>query len=181
MASNLCCITDDRPASPALPCARRIYISHTEGNLLDGLRRNRNSSPTSTKTEELNDLRKIFADANRDKDGLYNCDGASSTQSNRTASRIANFLRRKLSREKSRSKPALQTEQHEFRRLKQDLHRSLLADHRPESGGYDSDAPVIEDIREIEPTELGVCRRKTTKCGRRGLQEIHWATTAPNR
>ena len=181
MASNLCCITDDRPASPALPSARRIYICRTEGNLLDGLRRNRNPSFTSTKTEELNDLRKIFADANLDKDGLSNCDGTSSTRSNRTISRIANFLRRKLSRERSRSKPALQTDPNEFRKLRQDLHRSLLADHRPESGGYDSDAPAIEDIHDIEQAEFGVGRRRTTKCSRRGLQEIHWATTAPNR
>jgi len=180
MASTLCCIADDRPVSPALPRARRIHISLTEDSLLGGLHSNRNSNFTSTKTEELNDLKKIFGDANICRDGPNHCDGASSTPSNRTA-RIANFLRRKLSRDKSRSKPGLRTDQRELRKLKQDLRQSLLANHRPESGGYDNDAPVIEDIRDVELAEFGVGRRKTAKCHRRGLQEIEWAVTAPNR
>lgn len=173
MSSKLCCTADSRAFSPALPCPRRIQLSAIEPT------GGQDSTFTSTKTEDLQDLRRIFADANIDDDGRKTLNSASSTGSSRTA-RIANFLRRKLSKDKTKSKSGLQAETQYLKRLKQDIRKNLLSNQRPESGGYDTDAPELEDIDEIALAELGVNRPRGGH-RRPGLQNLQWAATAPDR
>lgn len=175
MSSRLCC-TDDRPLSPALPCPKRVQGS--AGVHLLPATDGQDSRFTSTKSE-LQDLRRIFANANTEDAGPPNLDGASSTCSSKTA-RLVSFLRRRFSRDKTKSKLGLRTLPDELRKLKQDIRQNLMSDQGPDSGGYDIDALMLGNIDEIDLAELGAFRHKGGK-SRPGLQDVQWAATAPGR
>lgn len=179
MTSKLCC-TDERPFSPVLPCSRRIQLSVGEQRLLSTQASGQDSRFTSTKTEELQALRQIFANTNAEDAGVAKHNCASSICSSKTA-RFVSFLRRKLSRDKTKSKRDLQAEPGELKRLKQDIRQNLMSDQGPDSGGYDIDALMLENVDEIDIAELGVFRYRGRRNSRPGVQDVQWAATAPDR
>jgi hypothetical protein len=210
MAANLCCTKEQRggSSSPELPNARTANATlatpatQAKQRLLSAPPSipDSSSSPfTSTRTDELHELREIFDGAkdNQASSPLPLRSSDSRTRLLRRSSSLQKIsavhskLKRKFSKDLSgkNSKQHLRRSPHRKAKLqksrgnldkkpqdgpylyakatKAELRKDLLSNKKPDEGGYDSDAQILDDIAK----KIG----KRTPSKRTSLHSIEWS------
>ena len=180
MGSILCCVANQWPTSPKLPCRKPIQAFDTEQRLFDFTAISPDSRFMSSKTEELHDFRRLLQDAKTDPIEQVQADSASSAGSHKPKSR-ATFLPNEPSRDNTKPNVSLKPEHITLKKPKHDIQRNLVSNSSSNTGGNDSDAPIFEDVDEIDPAEHGIPHRGGRKGCRPSIQNIQWAATAPTR
>lgn len=145
MTARYCCTALPRSYTPDQPASRAVELSAFNSVLPAGPG-DPDSRYTSARTEDLREIQQIFHGAdlvdNRDK---VIREKARSLHSPKHPL-IVGFLRQKLSRHKSKSASVLTVDPNQIQRTKNELRKTLLSSNGPEAGGYDEDAPVLEDV-----------------------------------
>jgi hypothetical protein len=207
MASKMCCTADqdDRSESPVLP-ARVSDATPAKRPLLPKRNGSQASRFTSARSEELHELRQIFESAtdNGSKENSpartprprFSRPSIYSLHSLYKIKSVGALIKRKMSKDLSRSSPATQPKSVQMQTYlstvepdtvvkvprggpnvqlkitKSDLRRDLLSDKQPDEGGYDPDAEVLDDVAR----QVG----KRASLKRPSLHSIEW-TSSPAR
>ena len=178
MSSILCCVANQRPISTKLPDRKKVQAFDTEQRLFD-FTATSSDSLMSLKTEEVQDIRQLFQDAKQSPSEYVQADRESSTHSHKPKS-IATFLRRKLSRDNTKSHISLKSGHTDLKKPKHNIQRNLISDNSPKSGSYNLDAPIF-DVDDIDLADHGILHRRRRKGCRPSIQNVQWAATAPTR
>lgn len=156
MSSRNCCTALPRAYTPDQQPSRAVQLPPAA---LDGVVTTTTDEPgsryTSARTEDLQEIRQLFNDAN---DVLSNSVGIirrksrdlhhAYTTKHPSVGELFPKIRNKLSR-KSRSKSlnmASFLEQAQLQQAKSELRNTLTSNRGPDSGGYDEDAPELGDV-----------------------------------
>ncbi|KAF2100391.1 hypothetical protein NA57DRAFT_54482 [Rhizodiscina lignyota] len=198
MASKVCCTAPQRSGSPDLPNARTSAAVGTAGSEADGPI---GSTATSTRTEDREDIRRIFNGADEAVDNLAElgdiAKGNESLELPRGDSpkppSIVGKLRKRLLKGGNRSQSLLKDDakprrvpkprflrERDSPEVKNDLRENLLNEGSPGQGGYDPDAESVairESLISAPQNDLAVSPVREKKIPRRSpLQDIEWRT-----
>lgn len=201
MASKFCCAAPQRSDSPELPNARSPAVAeNTEISDPDPAV---GSTVTSTRTEDRQELQRIFESAGQNTDDLPQLGQLSKAKDsaevavdqNPRPPSLVGKLRKRLSKTATKShsplkddgKPKSAPKPHflidrNSPEVKKDIQENLLSESKPDDGGYDPNAESV-DIRETlpsgphdEPINSPIRGRKIPR--RSPLQDIEWQSRA---
>ena len=190
---------EGRPDSPELPNARVSQATPAKRPLLPNDASSPNSRFTSARSEDLHELREIFHNArDSDEDrampmrairARFSRPSMHSIRSLHKMTSMRSIIRRKFSKDLTNEAPdlvparsnSIQSEPGTVLRqtkdgpnlqlqiTKEDLRKDLLSDKKPDEGGYDSDAEVLDDIAK------NVGKKSPTK--RPSIHSVDWTTS----
>lgn len=147
MAVNLCGCTAPRCTTPTQPIIKRKVKSGSRQ--ISSIPENGTDSRyTSTRSEDLREIQALFNQDNAvepttaQEEKSYDSSTISSKHS-----KIASFFRRRLSRTFSKSKLD-RPDPEKLKEAKIEIKSNLLNDKGPDAGGYDTDAPVLDNIED---------------------------------
>ena len=188
---------DGRSGSPELPNARLSGATPAKQPLLPKQHSSPDSRFTSVRSDELHELHQIFNHAQDDQDaptraprGRFSRASIYSLQSLHKMTSMRSLIKRKFSKDLTEKGSGLKihieatqkvtTEdqdtvvrttneeaKQQLKITKDDLRRDLLSDKKPDEGGYDSDAEMLDDITR----NIG----KKTPSKRASIHSVHWS------
>ncbi|KAF2833429.1 hypothetical protein CC86DRAFT_400052 [Ophiobolus disseminans] len=205
MASKLCCTAEQeaRSDSPELPNARISVATPAQLPLLSKQAASPSSHFTSTRSEDLHELRQIFEDAQDHATPRTSPSKAPRARNKRTSiislhslhkmTSMHSIIRKKFSKELPNKdskvslqqhkgkeatsaepdtvvKHSIEQSKHQLKVTKDDLRKDLLSDKKPDEGGYDSDAEVLDDVAR----NIG----KKTPSKRPSIHSVDWAPSS---
>lgn len=176
MAAKLCCIAPQRTESPDLPNARILAATERTGSHAEAIA---SSAATSTRTEDRQDLQRIFGSATETSD--VKDSGLNPKTVTKSPSVIAK-LRKRLSKSGSKSQFLLSDDADPHitpkLRVSADAGDSLLNTGKIGHGGYDPDAGSIairESLASTTRNDLTMPPLRGKRIPRRSpLQDIEW-------
>jgi hypothetical protein len=145
MAAKYCCTALPRSYTPDHPANREVELTAIDG-ALSTRPREPDSRYASVRTEDLREIQQIFHEASLADSVAHHIRAKSRPLHDPKHPLIVDYLRQKLSRPKPKSKSALAADPNQVQRIKSELRKTLLSRNGPEAGGYDEDAPVLEDV-----------------------------------
>ena len=205
MPANLCCAADQRSgsSSPELPNARLSDSTPARRPLLPSKGNSYGSGFTSAQSEDLHKLRRTFESAatiEYSPESLARpgrrARTSSSSHSLQKIRSVQALIKKKLSRDLSKSRSTLQAKgsashttgnengqgtvikisgrgpNTDVKITKEDLRNDLLSHKKPEEGGCDPDAEVLDDI--VKRLERKIPTKRTS------IHSIEWNASSPN-
>lgn len=164
MKPTICCtFIVERSDSPALPSPRTVTGPNTPHSRKTVDSPAIESRYTSVRTEDLQDIQRIFKDAQtNDENATPARDGKSSSKSSPRKSLIGSLFRKTINRprpnslrillpdnrRRSKSMGHLLSDPSQLQKAKGEIRMTLFSQQGPDSGGYDSDASVMGDVDE---------------------------------
>lgn len=146
LAPRYCC-GHPRSDSPATPPPLPTLTGSAEPAALTGHSQDdypiSDSRYTSARTEDLQDIQRIFQDATNDQSSRTSNE---STNNSPKKSIISSLFRKTLARTRSKSSGTLLSDPDQIQRTKGEIRKTLLNQQGREAGGYDSDAAVLDDV-----------------------------------